>query len=60
MEVIQAKRLKKGNEYMEENMFELFVSTHSNITNPFSDLTGDQALGLNIEHHQHAKLMRPL
>ena len=32
---------------MEENMFELFVSTYSNITNPFSDLTGDQALGLN-------------
>ena len=28
-------------------MFELFVSTYSNITNPFSDLTGDQALGLN-------------
>ncbi len=27
-------------------MFELFVSTYSNITNPFSDLAGDRALDL--------------
>ncbi|MBR0040818.1 MAG: hypothetical protein IJP64_05510 [Oscillospiraceae bacterium] len=27
-------------------MFELFVSTYPNITNPFSDLAGDRALDL--------------
>lgn len=47
MEVNHAKRLHKDNKSMEENMFELFVSTYSNITNPFSDLAGDRALDLN-------------
>lgn len=28
-------------------MFTLFVSTYSNITNPYSDLNGDRALNLN-------------
>lgn len=32
---------------MEGAMFTLFVSTYSNITNLFSDLTGDIALELN-------------